>query len=440
MLQPEWFGILTGVLTPTRFHTAMRTIVASLLLVFLTVAPAASQTLLVPDRVFDGETMHEGWAVLVNGETISWAGPAADAPRRNVDRIELDGMTLLPGFIEGHSHVLLHPYNEVSWNDQVLKESRAERSIRAAVHAERTLMAGFTTIRDLGAEGAGYADVGVKTAIRKGVIPGPRMLVAGPAIVATGSYGPKGFHPEVGQPLGANPADGIDDLIRETREQIGNGADFIKVYADYRWGPNGEAMPTFTLDELTLMRDVTETSGRQLVAHAATEEGMRRAILAGVATIEHGDGGTEHVFAMMRDRGVVWYPTLAAVEAISSYGGWRKGEDPDPARIANKKRVFRMAMDLGVKIGMGGDVGVYPHGQNAWEMELMVEYGMSTIDVLRAATSLNADTFRLTDRGRVAEGLLADLVAVEGNPAESMSAARDVRFVMKGGDIVRQDR
>lgn len=368
------------------------------------------------------------------------AGETGNLASRASDRIDLPGTTLLPGLIEGHAHVLLHPYNETSWNDQVLKESRAERAIRAAVHAERTLMAGFTTLRDLGSEGARYADVGVKMAVEKGVIQGPRMLVAGPAIVATGSYGPKGFHPEVGQPLGAHAADGVDDLIRETREQIGHGADFIKVYADYRWGPNGEAMPSFTLDELTRMREVTESSGRPLVAHAATEEGMRRAILAGVETIEHGDGATEEIWKMMAERGVVWYPTLGAVEAISGYGGWRKGVDPDPARIVIKKRIFKEALSFGVPIGMGGDVGVYPHGENAWEMELMVEYGMDEIDVLRATTSLNADTFHLSDRGRIAAGLLADLVVVRGNPLEDMSHVRNVHMVMKGGEIVRHER
>ncbi|MDA0379076.1 MAG: amidohydrolase family protein [Bacteroidetes bacterium] len=416
----------------------MRTLLCFLVAILFPFSVSA-QTLLLPDRVFDGEDIHEGWAVLIDGATITWVGPVAEAPR-TTDRMELEGMTLLPGLIEGHSHVLLHPYNETSWNDQVLRESTAERAIRAAIHAERTLMVGFTTIRDLGAEGAGYADVGVKTAIRKGIIKGPRMLVAGPAIVATGSYGPKGFNPEVGQPLGANPADGMDDLMREARTQIGNGADFIKVYADYRWGPNGEAMPTFTLEELTRLREVTESSGRPLVAHASTDEGMRRAVLAGVETIEHGDGGSQQVFEMMASRGVVWYPTLAAVEAISGYGGWKKGVDPDPERIVAKKAVFRQALALGVPIGMGGDVGVYPHGENAWEMELMAEYGMPTLAVLRAATSLNADTFHLADRGRVRAGLLADLVAVAGNPLDDMRAVRDVRLVMKGGEVVRDER
>ena len=199
-------------------------------------------------------------------------------------------------------------------------------------------------------------------------------------------------------------------------------------------------MPTFTLEELTRLREVTESSGRPLVAHAATDEGMRRAIMAGVETIEHGDGGSTQVFSMMVSRGVVWYPTLAAVEAISSYGGWKKGVDPDPERIIAKKAVFRKALELGVKIGMGGDVGVYPHGENAWEMELMVEYGMTPLAVLQSATSLNADTFHLEDRGRIQPGLLADLVAVAGNPADDMQVVRDVRLVMKGGEVVRDER
>jgi len=412
----------------------------ALVLMIFTGSVSAQSVVLEPDRVFDGESVHSNWIVVVEGDRIVNAGPQSSTEvAADARRISLPGMTLSPGFIEGHSHVLLHPYDETSWNDQVLKESRAERSIRAGKHVEATLQAGFTTIRDLGSEGAQYADVGVKAAIRKGVIQGPRMLVAGPAIVATGSYGPKGFHPEVGQPLGAQPADGVDDLIRVTREQIGYGADFIKVYADYRWGPNGEAMPSFSIAELTLIRETAESSGRPLVSHAGTAEGMRRAIMAGVETIEHGDGGTREIFALMADRGVVWYPTLAAVEAISSYQGWKKGVDPDPSRIVNKKRIFKIAMEEGVSIGMGGDVGVFDHGDNAWELELLVEYGMTALEAMRSVTSLNARTFHIEDRGRISEGLLADLVAVRGDPTEDIMASYDVAFVMKGGDIVRLD-
>ena len=398
----------------------------------------AQTVLLKPDRVFDGEEVHEGWGVVVDGELISAVGPVSDL---KADReIDLSGMTLSPGFIEGHAHVLLHPYSETNWTDQVLRESRAERVVRATVHARETLFAGFTTIRDLGSEGAGYADVGIKQAINKGIIPGPRMLVAGRAIVATGSYGPKGFDPEFEVPLGAEPADGVDDLVRVTRDQIGKGADFIKVYADYRWGPNGEAMATFSVDELKLMRRTAESSGRPLVAHAGTAEGLRRAGEAGVETIEHGDGGTRKVFRAMAEKGVVWYPTLAAVEAISSYSGWEKGKDPEPARITTKKAAMKVALEEGVKIGMGGDVGVYHHGKNAWEMELMVEYGMSPLNVMRAATSLNARTFHLDDRGLVKAGLLADLVAMSGDPTVDIRAAWDVTFVMKGGEVVRENK
>jgi imidazolonepropionase-like amidohydrolase len=341
----------------------------------------------------------------------------------------------MPGMIEGHSHILLHPYNEVSWNDQVLKESQAERVIRAANHAKANLMAGFTTIRDLGSEGAGYADVGVKQSIEKGIIPGPRMLVAGPAIVATGSYGPKGFAPHVKVPLGANEADGIDALIREVRRQIGGGADIIKVYADYRWGPNGEAMPTFTQQELEIIVDVASSSGRPVVAHAATAEGMRRAAMAGVQTIEHGDGGTPEVFKLMADRGVALCPTLAAGDAILQYNGWKKGEEADPPRIVQKKKSFKQALEAGVTIVAGGDVGVFSHGTNVRELEMMVEYGMNVMDVLKSVTSGNANALKLEGMGYLKKGYLADIIAVEGMPEEDIKALRKVTMVMKNGEV-----
>jgi len=353
--------------------------------------------------------------------------------------MDLKGATLLPGLIEGHSHLFLHPYNEVTWNDQVLKESRAERTARAVVHARQTLLAGFTMVRDLGTEGAMYDDVGLKEAIEKGVIPGPHMLCATRAIVATGSYGPKEFSADLETPVhGAAEADGIDALIHEVRTQIGKGADLIKIYADYRWGLNDRAAPTFTVDEIKRVVEVAASAGRQVAVHTSTTEGMRRAIEGGVATIEHGDGGTPELFAAMKAKGIALCPTLAAGDAIEQYNGWRKGVDPEPTRIRKKRELFREMLNAGVTICMGGDVGVFTHGDNAREMELMVEYGMKPIDVLRSATSVNADVFKVNDRaGRIAPGKWADLVIVEGNPVDNISQVRKVRWVMKEGIIYR---
>ena len=394
---------------------------------------------LTPDRVFDGVAVHTDWAVLVRGDRILAAGPGVEASApSDARRIALKGMTLLPGLIEGHSHLLLHPYDETPWNDQVLHEPLALRVARAVNHARRTLDAGFTTVRDLGTEGAGEADVGLKQAIEQGIVPGPRMIVVTRAIVATGSYGPRGFDSRWDVPQGAEEASGLDEVTRVVRSQIGKGADWIKVYADYRWGPNGEARPTFTQEELDRIVETARSSGRPVVAHAATAEGMKRAVLAGVETVEHGDGGTAEIFQLMAQRGVALCPTLAATEAVRQYRGWKKGVDPDPADVTEKKAMFKRALAAKVTICAGGDVGVFSHGDNARELLLMAEYGMPVLDVLRAATSGNARIFHLDERlGRIQPGLLADLVAVEGDPSVTIGDLRRVRFVMKGGEIIR---
>lgn len=394
--------------------------------------------LLKPDRVFDGNDIHTGWVVLIKNNKIEQTGSMDFKLPAGTKIIELKGQTLLPGLIEGHSHLFLHPYNETNWDDQVLKESRAERTARAVNHAKATLMAGFTTVRDLGTEGAMYDDAGLKKAIEKGIIPGPRMIIATRAIVVKGTYGPKSENPEINLPQGAAEVSGIEELKKEILEEIGKGADLIKLYADYRWGKNGEAKPTFSQAEIEMAVKTTKISGRLVVAHAATPEGMIRAINAGVSTIEHGDNATEEVFKLMKEKNVALCPTLAAGDAISQYRGWKKGIDPDPERITNKKNSFALALKAGVTICMGGDVGVYSHGDNAREMEMMVEYGMKPLDVLRSSTSVNADVFGYANKiGRIKNGLLADLIAVENDPSITIKAIRNIKLVIKDGIVYK---
>lgn len=416
-------------------------LLAALLATGLSAQPApAPAIVLQPDRVFDGERSNAGWVVVVRGDRIEAAGPAASTPAPAGARtIALKGATLLPGLIEGHSHLLLHPYNETSWNDQVLREALAIRVARGVNHALATLMAGVTTVRDLGSEGAAYADVGLRDAIAQGIVPGPRMLVAGPAMVVTGSYAPKGFAPEVTVPQGAEEADGLDGVVRVARGQIAHGVDFIKIYADYRWGPNGETRPGFTLGEIQRIVEAANSSGRPVVAHASSPEGMRRAIMGGVETIEHGDEGTPEIWKLMVEKNVAFCPTIAAGDATSQYAGWKKGVDPEPARIARKRETYKAALAAGVKMCFGGDVGVYAHGDNVRELELMVDWGMTPQAALVAATSGNASFFRQGERiGRVKPGLFADLIAVEGDPAANIRALRNVKLVMKAGKIYKE--
>jgi imidazolonepropionase-like amidohydrolase len=420
---------------------SMRRLVAALLLMVLAVPASAQGTeiLLRPARVFDGvdPRPHEHWSVLVRGDRIAAVGPTV-AASSSAKVIDLPGTTLMPGMIEGHAHLFLHPYNEARWNDQVLHEPLALRTARAVVHAEGTLMAGFTTLRDLGTEGAGFADVGLKQAIDQGIVPGPRLLVATKAIVARGAYGPKGFEPGVPIPQGAQEVSGRDETVRAVRDQVAGGADIVKFYADYHYGQGEPSRPTLSQDELTAGVAAAHDAGRLVAVHATTPEGMRRAILAGADTIEHGFNGTAEVFRLMKSKGAALCPTLAASDAYARYFDHWTGQEPAPADVQDNRRSFQLALKAGVRMCMGGDVGVFAHGENAREMELMAEAGMPPADVLIAATSGNAAIFHLADRGRISPGLLADLIAVDGDPTRDIAAVRRVRMVIKGGVVVRR--
>ena len=257
--------------------------------------------------------------------------------------IDLPGTTLLPGLIDAHSHIFLHPYNEAIWNDQVMKETLAYRTIAAVIYCKDTLLAGFTSLRDLGTEGAEYADVSVQKAINEGRIPGPRLQVATKAIVATASYGPgpRGFATNFELPRGAEEVSGVDQMLWAVRDQIGHGADWVKLYADYRRGPNGSNVPTLTLAEMQAAVEEAKSAGRPVAVHASHPEGMRRAVVAGAQTIEHGYGGTDEIFALMAEKGVALLPDARRPGSVGDLqpGLQARRVEADPVARAGPPRV-----------------------------------------------------------------------------------------------------
>ncbi len=408
--------------------------------------PAAPPLLLTGAKVLapSGDQWLEGRDILVQEGHIARIAAAGRIDQIGVPagtrRIDLSGDYLIPGLMDLHTHLLLHPYDETTWDDQVLRESLELRTIRGVTAAEATVDAGFTTIRDLGTEGAGYADVALRDAIAQGMIPGPRVLAATRAIVATASYGPMGFDPRLDLPLGGQQATGVDEIRRVVREQIHHGADWIKLYADYRRAPGAPSTATFSVDEMRAAVEEAHSAGLQVAAHATTPEGIRRAIEAGVTTVEHATGATRELLDRMAAQGIAMDPTLAASEAISRYGGWHPGE-PEPERMRQDRRMFHDALAAGVTIFLGSDAGVFAHGDNARELELMVDYGMTPAQALAAATSVAAGVIgRGDDLGKIDAGYTADLVALKGDPLAAPSAVRHPLLVVKEGRVMADRR
>jgi imidazolonepropionase-like amidohydrolase len=416
----------------------MRRLIAALCLLLAAAASAQDSLVLAGGRILDpaGQSWVDGRAILVRDGKIQTIAALKDLPQ-DPKPIDCSGLFLIPGLIDLHTHLLLHPYNEAKWDDQVLRESLELRTIRAVAAARATVRAGFTTIRDLGTEGAGFADVALRDAVRQGLMEGPRIFASTRAIVATGCYGPAGFDPRWEVPQGAQEATGADGLRLAVRQQIAAGADWVKLYADYRRGP-GSPTPTFSLDELKAAVDEARSAGKPVAVHATTDEGIRRAVLAGVNTIEHGYGASRETFQLMKDKGIALCPTMAAAEAVALYSGWTT-EKPAPPSVQQSRDSLKLAREVGVTIACGSDAGVFAHGTNARELELMVAAGMTPAEALRSATSTAARVLdREKDLGRLDTGFAADIVALKADPLQDIGALRRIAAVITRGRLLSE--
>lgn len=380
------------------------------------------------------ERVRENVVIVVEGKKIKTVG--REIPT-GAHVIELSKATVLPGLIDSHTHLVLH---EGDYDQQLLKESQAFRAIRSVVAAEKTLKAGFTTVRDVETEGAMYVDVALREAINQGFISGPRIQAATRALSITGGYAPYGYSPEIDVPYGVQVADGVDGVRKAVREQIRYGADVIKIYADSRYrhrlADSLVGSPTFTDDELRAIVDEAEKVGIHVCAHAYTSEAAQRAVKAGVRSIEHGLYLNHETFTLMKQRGVYWVPTLIA------YYQWAQDTaSPWPVRqmveytVQRHKETFRRGLHSGVKIAFGTDM-YNPHGAGAKEFGLMVHYGMTPMQAIQSATIVAAELLDMKgDIGEITPGAYADIIAVSGDPLQDVSVLEQITFVMKEGRV-----
>jgi len=404
-------------------------------------APAAQPVLVKAGRLIDGraDTPLGNAGILVEGDRIKAVGPLAQiqGQAKNARVIDLSGMTVLPGLIDTHTHLLLQgdPTSQ-SYNDQLLYQSTPYRAILAARNARIALEHGFTAIRDLETEGAMYADVDVKRAVNRGEIPGPRIFAATRAMAPTGMYPIVSDNWELELPHGVEPVDGVEGARRAVREQVAHGADWIKYYSDRRYYFTADSVlhswVNFTDDEARAIVDEAHRLGRRVAAHAIGSDGIAAALRAGVNTIEHGDGLTDSLMDGMAARGVYWVPTITVGVYVAGPRGGAWG-----AMVDHQRRAFARAVKKGVKIVLGTDVGGFPWTElnQAKEFAYYVQYGMTPMQAIKSGTSLAAELLGQTDVGIIAPGQAADLVAVQGDPLKDITELERARFVMKGGTV-----
>jgi imidazolonepropionase-like amidohydrolase len=399
----------------------------------------ASPVLIKAGRVIDGRSdgPQSGVGILIEGDRIKAVGPLAQvqAQARGARVIDLSQMTVLPGFIDAHTHLLLQGDSTAqAYNDQLLYESTPYRAILAARNARIALEHGFTAIRDLETEGAMYADVDVKRAVDRGEIPGPRIFASTRAMAPTGMYPIVSDNWELELPHGVQPVDGVEGARLAVRQQVAHGADWIKYYSDrrYYFTPDSvlHSWVNFTDDEARAIVDEAHRLGRKVAAHAIGSDGIAAALRAGVNTIEHGDGMTDSLLDVLVAKGVYWVPTVTVAYYVAGPRGGVWGP-----MVEHQRRAFTRGVRKGVRIVLGTDVGGFPWTEvnQAKEFEYYVQYGMTPMQAIKSGTSLAADLLGQRDLGVVAAGAYADLVAVAGDPLKDVAELSRVRFVMKGG-------